>query len=299
MPIVITENRDVTPMLNPETLRSFVAVAETRSFTLAAQRLGLRQSTVSQHVKRLEEAVQRRLLARDTHSVAPTPDGDLLIDLARRVLDANESIERFLTGSELRGRIRFGASEDFVQSGLHEVLADFAARHASVDLELTVGLSGVLYERFDSGELDVIFVKRRAGDTRGQAAWRERLVWIARPGVRPDPQMPLPLVLYPPPSISRVLALDALERAGRAWRVACVSGSLSGLCAAARAGLGVAPHSARLLPHGLEALPTSRYLPELGEIEFVVIGPGQHHRVAAALISVILSRADRLRKSQE
>jgi DNA-binding transcriptional LysR family regulator len=284
-------------MLNPELLQSFVAVAETRSFSLAAQRLGLRQSTISQHIKRLEEALQRRLFARDTHSVAPTPDGDALVDLARRVLDANGRIDRFLAGSELRGRIRFGASEDFVQGGLPEVLTDFAQRYSAVDLELTVGLSGILYERFDAGELDVIFAKRRAGDTRGQTAWREQLAWIGRPGIRPDPQQPLPLVLYPPPSITRALALGALEHAGRAWRIACTSGSLSGLCAAARAGLGVTPHSARLVPAGLDPLPTSRYLPELAEIEFVVIGPGPHHRIASALIAVILSSADRLRKS--
>lgn len=284
----------MTSMPGPELLRSFVAVAEMRSFTLAAERLGLRQSTVSQHIKRLEEGLGRRLLARDTHAVAPTPDGDALLGFARQVLDAHERIDRFFTGSELRGRIRLGVSEDFVLSSLQEVLAEFAERHASVDLELTVGLSGVLYERFDAGELDVIFAKRRAGDTRGQVAWREQLVWIGRPGIRPDPRLPLPLLLYPPPSITRGLALEALERAGRSWRLACTSGSLSGLCAAAWAGLGVAPHSARLLPRGLAALPASRSLPELAEIEFVVIGPGQHHRAAAALMAVILRHAGRL-----
>ena len=226
-------------MLNPDWLRSFVTVAETKSFTLAAQRLGLQQSTVSQHIKRLEEALRRNLLARDTHAVAPTMDGDALIDFARQVLEANERLTRFFTGSELRGRVRFGASEDFVMSGLEGVLIEFARRYASVDLELTVGLSGILYQRFDAGDLDVIFVKRRAGDARGQTAWRERLVWIGRPGIRPDPQLALPLVLYPPPSVSRALALDALERARRPWRIACTTGSLSGLYAAARAGLGV------------------------------------------------------------
>jgi DNA-binding transcriptional LysR family regulator len=214
------------------------------------------------------------------------------------VLDANERIARFFAGSELRGRIRFGASEDFALSGLQDVLADFAQRHPSVDLELTVGLSGLLYEKYDAGELDLIFVKRRAGDARGEVAWREQLVWVGRPGIRPDPQAPLPLVLYPPPSISRVLALDALEKAGRSWRAACTSGSLSGLCAAARAGLGVAPHSARLIPPGLVTLPTSRYLPELGEIEFVAIGPGQHYRVASALVAMILSNADRVQAAR-
>jgi DNA-binding transcriptional LysR family regulator len=286
-------------VLKPDLLRSFLAVAEMRSFTLAAQRLGLRQSTVSQHIRRLEDTLGRHLLARDTHAVAPTPDGDALVGLARQVLEANERIDRFLAGSSLRGRIRFGASEDFVLSGLEDVLADFAARHASVDLELTVGLSGVLYERYDAGELDVIFAKRRAGDPRGQTAWRERLVWVGRPGIRPDPESPLPLILYPPPSITRAVALDALERAGRSWRVACTSGSLGGLRAAARAGLGVTPHSARLIPPGLAALPGSRYLPELAEIDFVVIGPGQQHRIAAALMEVILHHAGRARRGDD
>ncbi|HEY4253897.1 MAG TPA: LysR family transcriptional regulator [Roseomonas sp.] len=284
----------MAPMPNPELLRSLVAVVEMRSFTLAAQRLGLRQSTVSQHIKRLEETLGRHLLARDTHSVAPTPDGDALMGFARQVLDAHERMDRFFQGTELRGRLRFGVSEDFVLSGLQDVLAGFAERHDAVDLELTVGLSGLLYERFDAGELDVIFAKRRTGDTRGQVAWREQLAWIGRPGIRPDPHQPLPLLLYPPPSITRELALGALEKAGRAWRVACTSGSLSGLCAAAWAGLGVAPHSPRLIPRGLAALPASRSLPALDEIEFVVIGPGQHHAMASALIAVILRNAGRI-----
>jgi len=284
-------------MLNPDWLRSFVTVAEMKSFTLAAQRLGMQQSTVSQHIKRLEAALRRNLLARDTHAVAPTMDGHAMIDFARQVLEANERLTRFFTGSELRGRVRFGASEDFVLSGLEAVLIEFAQRHALVDLELTVGLSGILYQRFDAGDLDVIFVKRRAGDTRGQTAWREPLVWIGRPGIRPDPHLALPLILYPPPSISRALALDALERARRPWRIACTTGSLSGLYAAARAGLGVAAHSGRLIPNGLAALPPSPHLPDLAEIEFVVIGPGRHNKVTSALIDTILSSAGQLQRS--
>jgi hypothetical protein len=62
---------------------------------------------------------------------------------------------------------------------------------------------------------------------------------------------------------------------------------LTGLHAAAYAGLGIAPHSARLKPPGLETLTPSRSLPELGEVEFVVIGPGRHHANADALIAAI------------
>ncbi len=283
-------------MINPELLQSFLAVAEMKSFTMAAQRLGLRQSTISQHVKRLEAMLQRHLLARDTHSVALTPDGDAMVDFAHTILDGNERMERYFAGSELRGRIRQGVSEDFVLSGLPDVLLAFAQRHSSVDLELLVGLSGLLYERFDAGELDVMFAKRRVGDTRGRIAWRELLVWVGRPGIRLDQERPLPLVLFPPPSVTRALALDAVERASRSWRAACTSGSLSGIHAAAMAGLGIAPHSARLIPAGLVALPASPALPELGQVEFVVIGPGGHNRIAAALMAMILQNAGRLQQ---
>jgi DNA-binding transcriptional LysR family regulator len=282
-------------LVDPVLLRTFVAVAERKSFTAAARELHLSQSTVSQHVARLERSLQRHLFARDTHAVALTPDGDALLPLAHDALHANRRIDAFLSGSELRGHLRFGASEDFALSALPDVLAEFADQHSSVDLELTVGLSGVLYEKYDAGELDLIFVKRRAGDERGRTAWEEEVVWMGRPGIRPDPAAPLPLVLFPPPSITRALAIDALERAGRSWRVACTSGSLSGLRAAALAGLGLAPHSARLIPPGLVPLAASRHLPKLGRIEFVVVGPGRPDQAAQALGDMILGNAGRIR----
>lgn len=276
-------------MLHPDLLRSFLAVVDNGSFTGAGRALGLRQSTISQHVARLESALGRTLLARDTHRLALTPDGDALVGFARRVMDANGRMEGFFSGVALRGSIRLGTSEDFTLSALPEALGRFAAQHQSVDFQLTVGLSGVLYQAYDAGELDVIFVKRRRGDGRGRVAWRERLAWVARPGYVLEPSLPLPLVLYPPPSITRGLAIAALEESGRSWRVACTSGSLSGLRAAAEAGLGVAPHSGRLVPPGLAILPDGDGLPPLGGIEFVIIGPGAHHIVAAALIETILA----------
>ncbi len=279
---------DPASAIGPELLVAFVTVAEMRSFTQAARRLGLQQSTVSQHVRRLETVLNRRLIARDTHSVALTVDGHALIERAREVLDANRRLWALFEGADLRGQLRLGASEDFVQSGLAAVLAAFTQRHPTVDLALTVGLSGLLYERLDRGELDVILAKRRPGDVRGQVVWREQLVWIGRPGIRPDPASALPLVLHPSPSITRSAALAALEGAGRIWRVACTSESLSGIHAAARAGLGVAPHSARLVPADLEALAFSRHLPEMAGVDFVIVGPAARDGIAGAVIDAIL-----------
>lgn len=280
-------------MFEPDLLTTFVTVAKARSFTEAGRRLGLRQSTVSQHIRRLEGAASRRLLVRDTHSVALTTDGEAMLGLAQSILEANERALRYFAGSQLRGRVRFGASEDFVQSRLPEVLREFTRVHRAVDLELTVGLSGGLLQALDAGELDLVLAKRRPGEDRGRLVRREELVWVGNDPALADPVLPLPLILYPPPSISRAIALEALERTGRNWRIVCTSSSFSGLNAAALAGLGVTVHGEGFVPAGLTPLPA---LPELGHIEFVLAGPGRALRgPAEALATAILDNAYRLR----
>jgi DNA-binding transcriptional LysR family regulator len=282
-------------MLDPVLLESFLAVVQARNFSEAGRRLGLRQSTISQHVRKLEQAAGRRLFVRDTHSVAPTPDGEAMEGFARSILAANDRARRYFAGSQLRGRVRFGASEDFVASRLPEVLADFIRAHPLVDLALTVDLSATLYEMLDAGDLDLVLCKRRTGDDRGRLVWRDRLAWIGTAATRIDPAQPLPLILYTPPSITRTAALETLERAGRPWRIVCSSGSLSGLRAAALAGLGVTVSARGLMPEGLTELTAADRLPELGDVEFVVLGAARQERgPAAELAAAILASGGRL-----
>ena len=282
---------DRVDLLDPVLLRTFVAVSETRGFTAAARRLGLRQSAVSQHVMRLEDRCGRRLFRRSTHSVELTPDGDALLPLAREVLEVGVRMDRYLSGVRLRGRVRFGASEDFASGALPRVLGGFARRHEGVDVELTVALSGQLYAAYDAGELDLILAKRRGGDRRGRPMWEEELRWVGRRGLVLGGAAPVPLILYPPPSLTREVAIRTLDAAGRSWRAACTSGSLSGIRAAALAGLGVAAHSPRLLPPGLAVVDRGAGLPPLGMIEFVVLGGTMPGTPAHALAEAMLSEA--------
>jgi DNA-binding transcriptional LysR family regulator len=93
------------------------------------------------------------------------------------------------------------------------------------------------------------------------------------------------------------VALEALERAGLTWRIACTSGSLSGLRAACLAGLGVTAHVRGLLPEGLAEIPVASGLPELGDVEFVVLGARNSPQgPAAALASALLANGDRLQR---
>jgi len=282
-------------MLDPVLLRSFLSVVRARSFSEAARGLGLGQPAVSQHIRRLEQQVARRLFVRDTHRVTLTPDGEAMVAFAEAILDADARAERYFHGARGRGRLRFGASEDVVFSRLPEVLRDFTRNHPLVDLELTVGLSGWLNARLDNGELDLVLAKRPEGDDRGRLVWRDWLVWAGAPGATVDPQQPVPLLLYPPPSITRDQVLRALERAGRTWRIACTSGSLTGLRAAALAGLGVLVLARGLIPAGLAELATPEALPTPGETEFVLRSAGRTLRPPARqLADAILAHGERL-----
>lgn len=287
--------RRVGGVYEPVQLRTFLTVAQTLSFTQAAARLGVRQSTVSQHVRRLEEATGRPLFLRDTHSVELTEDGEAMLGFARSILEAHERAAAFFTGTRIRGRLRFGASEDFVLTRLPEILEAFRHEHPEVELELSVELSGTLHERLDAGRLDLVLAKRRGdGDERGRLVWRDRMVWIGAEGLRVDPDRPVPLIVFPPPGITRARALDVLQADGRPWRIACTSGSLSGLIAAARAGLGVMAHTRGLIPAGLVRVGG---LPDLGAVEFALLRGARGSAAGDALAAAILSGADRLTRA--
>jgi DNA-binding transcriptional LysR family regulator len=282
-------------MLDPVVLRSFLAVARAQGFSEAARGLGLGQPTVSQHVRRLEQQVRRRLFVRDTHSVSLTPDGSAMLALAQGILEAHERAEQYFSAAQLRGRLRFGASEDFVFSRLPDVLREFRHSHPILDLELTVGSSSGLNTMLDEGELDLVLAKRPPGDDRGHLVWRDPMVWVGAPGAAVDEHQPVPLIIYPAPSVTRDHVLRALERQGRAWRIACTSRSLTGLRAAALAELGVLALARAPIPVGLAELAATRTLPALGDAEFVLRAAGGALRPPALqLADAILANGGRL-----
>lgn len=277
-------------------LQTFLAVVGTQSFTEAARRLELSQSTISQHIRRLEVAAGCQLLARDTHGVAPTPDGTLMATFAQEIVDASQRAADYFADVAPRSRVRFGVSEDLALTRLPAILKDFIAANPLLSVELRVGLTSTLYHGLDGGQLDLIFAKRRPDDDRGETIWREKLAWMASPVFKLEADAPIPLVLYTSSSITSALTMDALNKAARPWVVTCSSETLSGLRAATLAGLGIAAQSRLLLQQGdLVELPATAGLPPLGEIEFVILGRSTKLRGAtAALAAVIVARGPEL-----
>lgn len=276
---------------DPALLQTLLTVAQTGSFTQAAARLGVRQPTVSQHIGRLEKQTGRTLILRDTHSVSLTPDGEAMIGFARSILAAHEQATAYFSGSRPRGRLRIGMSDDLALTRLPQILRDFRQTHPLVDFDLTVDQSGTLTQRLEENRLDVFIGKRPRGEERGRLVKRERLVWVGTPGTKLDLTKPLPLVVYPAPSISRTEMHRALNRAGMPYRSACLCRGVNGLIAAVAAGVGVSALAVSLVPAQLTPLGPAHKLPELGSIDLVVLtSPRAERRPAVqALIATVLS----------
>jgi DNA-binding transcriptional LysR family regulator len=281
---------------DPEHLRTFLAVAQSLSFTQAAERLGIRQPTVSQHVRKLEQAVGRPLFVRDTRSVTLTDDGEAMAGFARGILAAHEQAAAHFTGSGLRGRLRFGVTDDLALTPLPRILREFRQLYPRIDLDLTVAQSPNLLRRLESGHLDLAYVKQNAGggyEPHGRLVRRDPLVWAAAAGTRLDPDVPVPLVAYRAPSLSRSLGVQTLEAAGRASRITCIVAGVNGVLAAVRAGLGLAIFARSLMPADLIEPPAAAALPALPEIDLVLMAnPREAAREPAeALTSAILGTA--------
>lgn len=281
-------------MLNPQWLHTFTTAAGSRSFTEAGRQLGLTQSSVSDHIRRLEQAVGRRLFVRDTHSLSLTTDGESLLVHARLILEAHARAEAQFSGTRLRGRVRFGTSDDLAMGPLPDMLAAFRAQHPEVELEITIGLTSDLYAALDQGKLDLLVGKRRSGESRGHAMFSTPMQWLTRPGTQVDLSQPLPLILLPEPSITRAATLQSLGKSGHHWRIVCTSGSHAGCMAAARGGLGLSPLPQHLASRDLAVPLNNAALPLLPEVEYVALTARRLSRPADTLYQILM--ASRLRQ---
>ncbi|HKB96719.1 MAG TPA: LysR family transcriptional regulator [Rhizomicrobium sp.] len=136
-------------------LAAFLAVAEERSFTRAAAKLGTSQSALSHTVRRLETRLGLRLLTRTTRSVAPTDAGERLIETLRPALDEIDG--RLAALTEMRekpaGTIRITTAEHAAQTILWPALVRLLPHYPDIKVELTIdyGLTDIVAERYDAG----------------------------------------------------------------------------------------------------------------------------------------------------
>jgi len=227
-------------MLDPVLLRSFLTVVDTGNFTRASELLHLTQSTVSQHVIRLEENLGCRLLDRTQRHVLPTEEGERLLGYARSILRLADEARESVAAAQASAVLRLGAPEDFMGATLMPTIANVEAAYPRLRVEVEGGLSHELLRRYRDGDLDLLLVKQWEVDADCDAHWPEPLCWItARDSPPPAPDTAVPLVAFPSGALYRQEMTAMLETGGKPWHVRFCSPSLPSLSAAVAAGLGI------------------------------------------------------------
>lgn len=274
--------------LDVESLRAFLVVLDAGGMTRAAERLGLSQSAVSWKIKRLEERIGRPLLIRNGRALRASRDGEELIGYARTIVETHDEAVARLSGSELTGRIRLGATEEVSAHHIGPVIGRFNRVHPGLTIEIQVDTSSNLEARLATGRLDVILIQvqpedRRAGDT---VLWADEQRWISSPEWTYD-EGPVPLVTFGADGFYHARARRILDRAGVDSSVVFSGPSTASVVAAIEAGVGVAAISSRSVSGEVIDWPRGRLFPLPPVFQVARLAPGERSHEVAELVADI------------
>lgn len=279
--------------LDIEAVQAFVHVADLQSFTRAAEALDSSQSAVSLKVKRLEDALARRLLERTPRRVRLSVEGLAFLPSARQLLAAHHGALQSFEAQPRR--LVVGISHHVVGAELPLLLRQVKDAEPRVVMEVRVSTSRELLDAFDRGAIDVAIVLRH--DHRrldGERLIEEHFGWMAAPDFVHRSGEPLRLATQAEPCSVRSMAVAALAEGGVAWTEVFVGGGVLTVGAAVSAGLAVAALGRRVAPLGSVDVGPVLGLPPLPSREVVMhtgVSDAQARSALRTLAAAIRSTA--------
>ena len=221
-------------------MRALTAIAETGGITRAAKKLNLSQSAVSHKVKRLEQRLNRNLLARVDGKTGFTRDGEKLLAYARRMVRLHDEAWASFHQSDLAGELRLGITEDITAPDMARILSQFSSSFPNVALTSRVAHTPELVRWLERGEIDMALIEvfeTHVLDTDFPLG-RQQVVWLlAEDFILEDG--PIPYVTYHSECFYKNWAEQALARVDRSLRVVFECPSLEGMVNAVQNGLGI------------------------------------------------------------
>jgi DNA-binding transcriptional LysR family regulator len=221
-------------------LRTLIAVVDLRSFTKAAQSLGVTQPAVNAQIKRLQSLLGADLLDKSAPGVSLTSSGELVVNYARRLLSINDQILDIAGPRPAAKTVRLGATGDFTASGIALGLTCSHLRRPDLRFQVYAASIDVLLRDLREGSADLAIWVSATGpalDTRH--FWTESLVWVHSSATRIDPSRPVPLVSHGEEGLFTRTAMNSLSQVGRECELTFVGPSILGLGMAVAAGFGV------------------------------------------------------------
>ncbi len=226
-------------------IRTFLWVARLGGFRKASERLNLSQPAVSTRIANLENALQVSLFERAPGGLILTKQGQQLLNYAEQMLFVEEEIKhRVGASAKVEGLFRIGASETIAQAWLPEFLQAFAAAYPSVNVDLTVDISGSLRDGLVERRLDLAFLMGPVSEfsVKNVALPRFDLHWYRAAHLGAVDLATIPVISYSSRTRPhRELTSALAQRVGPKMRV-FTSASLSASLRMIAAGIAVGPY---------------------------------------------------------
>jgi DNA-binding transcriptional LysR family regulator len=273
--------------LDTELLRTFVTIVETESFTASGEKLRRTQPAISMQMKRLEDAVGKPLFEQTRRGVRLTPEGDILLGYARRILMLSARAHEEIGRSSATDIVRLGTSDDYAALLLPGILQRFAAANPDVRIELVCGNGDAIERKLLDGAVDLALTARKGNVISADTLWSDNLVWVGAEGSSPMEQ--IQLAAFPQGCVCREIMTEALNAQGRAWTVIFESDNIGAIHATVRAGLGVTAVEERLVPEGVKVFGTAAGLPDLARVTLCLTSGAPERRSVAALSGALRS----------
>ncbi|MDI3469097.1 MAG: LysR family transcriptional regulator [Pseudolabrys sp.] len=285
----------MTALIDVDQLRTFIAIAESGSFTRAAEFVNKTQSAVSMQMKRLEERIGRPIFSRDGRASKLTEDGQRLLDYARRIVKLNMETIAAFSDTTLSGHVRLGVPDDYADRYLPEIMARFSRAYPGVELSVICEPSIDLIERTDSNELDLAIITNTGGSRAAETFRRERLLWVTSNRHPTHLETPLPLALGRANCAWRRTAIECLDKIRKPYRLLYSSSNAGAVAAAVLSGLAVSVLAESGLRPGMRVLSAADGFPELPPCHIgLVRNAHESSALADALAEHIISSLDNL-----
>ncbi|MBS9719468.1 LysR family transcriptional regulator [Tianweitania sp. BSSL-BM11] len=257
--------------LDLDQLQTFVAIADTGSFTRAADEVHRTQSAVSMQMRRLEERIGKSLFEKNGRTNRLTDDGEKLLAYARRMIRLNRETMAAFDDTSLEGQIRIGTPDDYADRFLPEIMARFARSNPRVEMSVICEPTSNLVELLKRGQLDLALVTHSGGTGQSEIVRREPLLWVSSANHPVHEEATLPLAVGRPTCMWRRAACDALDASGRDYRILFTSWSATVVIAAVLSGLAVSVLPECALRPGMRVLGEAEGFADLPDIRIGIM----------------------------
>jgi DNA-binding transcriptional LysR family regulator len=268
------------PDIDLDLMRAFLTVLESGGFTHASKLLHVTQSGITLKIKRLEQQLNCRLFKRTTKPLELSHEGEIVLGYARRLLDLNQEMAERVTKPKKEIPLRLGVVDHFGPEMLPLWLSRFKANFPNAKIVSDIGLTHELLKDLEDDKFDLVIASagytsmaeyKFAPTIQETHFQRETMLWVRAKNSKIDPkQDPLPLVMFGPKCRFRPITLETLNRAGRAYEIVFVGGSLNSVQTGVVADLGLSVLSPLSLARGLEVLEKDSGLPNLPTADLAI-----------------------------